>query len=78
LEDAGLNFPLGLVIQPKGGIATFNGANGLLIDGGNKFYEKLLDDTGTPPGAGALFGLEFAPEGLYFVDDASNTVNVLQ
>ncbi len=81
LENAGLNFPLGLAIQPKGGIATVNGANGLLIlttGGGNKFYEKLLDDTGTPPGAGALFGLQFAPEGLYFVDDASNTLNVLQ
>jgi hypothetical protein len=30
-----------------------------------------------PPGAGALFGLAPAHEGLYFVDDATNTLNLL-
>jgi hypothetical protein len=37
-----------------------------------------LDNTGSPPGAGALFGLTFDPQaGVYFVDDASNTLNLL-
>jgi hypothetical protein len=38
----------------------------------------LVDDTpGTPPGAGALFGLLATPEGVFFVDDDSNTFNLL-
>jgi len=40
--------------------------------------EKLIDNTGgPPPGAGALFGLIADHEGVYFVDDASNTLNLL-
>jgi len=40
---------------------------------------KTLDDTGNPAGAGALFGLAVTPNGtaVYFVDDASNTLNLL-
>jgi hypothetical protein len=38
----------------------------------------LLDNTGTPPGAGALFGLAFNSSGqVMFVDDAANTLNVI-
>ena len=34
--------------------------------------------TGTPPGAGTLFGLAFVPNvGIYFVDDGSNSLNLL-
>jgi hypothetical protein len=58
---------------------------GWVIDGsllathpdGIQFFKKLLDNTGTPPGAGTLFGLAFASEGLYFVDDGTNTLNLL-
>jgi hypothetical protein len=38
----------------------------------------LIDNSGNPPGAGALFGVTFDPEnGVVFVDDATNTLNLL-
>ena len=43
---------------------------------GTQVWSKLLDRSGMPPGAGALFGLATAPQGLYFVDDATNTLNL--
>jgi hypothetical protein len=76
-----LNDPLGLTINPgNGDILTVNGNNGLLVEttaGGAQAATKLLDESGTPPGNGALFGLAPAPQGLYFVDDATNTLNLL-
>jgi DNA-binding beta-propeller fold protein YncE len=76
-----LNDPLGLAIRPgNGDIFTVNGNNGWLVEttpDGNQVFRALLDRSGTPPGAGALFGIATAPEGLYFVDDATNTLNVL-
>ena len=41
--------------------------------------KKLLDNTGgPPPGNGTLFGLVFDPwVGVVFVDDGSNTLNLL-
>jgi hypothetical protein len=37
-----------------------------------------LDNTGTPPGAGTLFGLAFDPKaGVCFVDVGNNTLNLL-
>jgi hypothetical protein len=38
-----------------------------------------LDKSGSPAGAGALFGLAVAPrgDGVYFVDDATNTLDLL-
>jgi hypothetical protein len=39
---------------------------------------KLVDNSGgPPPGAGALFGLIAVTDGVYFVDDATNTFNLL-
>ena len=40
---------------------------------------KMLDTSGSPAGAGALFGLAVAPggHGVYFVDDATNTLDLL-
>jgi hypothetical protein len=73
--------PLGLtVLAGNGDILTVNGNNGLLVEttaGGAQVATRLLDESGTPPGAGALFGLATAPQGLYFVDDATNTLNLL-
>jgi hypothetical protein len=79
LSYQGLNDPLGLTVL-GGNILTVNGNNGLLIvvcAGGTVLGEGLLDNSGMPPGAGALFGLAGAVEGLYFVDDATNTLNLL-
>lgn len=40
---------------------------------------RFLDRSGSPPGAGALFGLAIAPagRGIYFVDDATNKLDLL-
>jgi len=37
----------------------------------------VICKSGTPPGNGALFGLTPAAGGLYYVDDATNTLNLL-
>jgi hypothetical protein len=77
-----LNDPLGLTVSPTGTILTVNGNNGLGIavtPSGHQVRRAVLDNTGTPPGAGALFGLaDVTGTGLYFVDDASNTLNLFQ
>lgn len=77
-----LNFPLGLTVAPNGEILTVNGGDGFITEiapGGAQIAKTLLDTTGTPPGSGALFGLIYEPgQGLLFVDDASNTLNLLQ
>jgi hypothetical protein len=46
---------------------------------GREAANRLLDNIGTPPGSGALFGLAVAPhdQGIYFVDDIANTLNLL-
>jgi hypothetical protein len=76
-----LNAPLGLVITQQGDLLTVNGGNGYITEitqGGTQLARALLDNTGSPPGAGALFGLVYDPaHGVYYVDDASNTENLL-
>jgi hypothetical protein len=78
-----LNLPLGLAIAPNGDILTVNGGNGLIVEttpAGMQVATKLLDNTPpTPLGAGALFGLAVKPggHGVYYVDDAVNTLRLL-
>lgn len=77
-----LNAPLGLTIAPNGDVLTVNGADGNLVEttpAGTQLGPELLDNSGgPPPGSGALFGLAIAPRdrGLYFVDDATNTLDL--
>lgn len=75
-----LNDPLGLVMGPHGDILSANGGNGYLVTttiSGAQVRRDLLDGSGSPPGAGALFGLAFVQgQGLYFVDDATNTLDL--
>jgi hypothetical protein len=80
-ERGMLNDPLGLTIAPNGDLIAANGNNGNLVEvtaSGHQVATKLVDNTGNPPGAGTLFGLVAVPEKVYFVDDGSNTLNVLQ
>jgi hypothetical protein len=81
-QGGSLNDPLGLAVAPNGNILAANGNNGFLVTvtpDGNQIREQLLDNSGHPPGAGALFGLvPVAGEGLYYVDDATNTLNLFQ
>ena len=76
-----LSDPLGLTVNSAGNILTTNGNNGRLVttsEAGAFVSKVLLDDSGNPPGAGALFGLAFGAGGLYYVDDATNTLNILK
>jgi hypothetical protein len=77
-----LNGELGLVIAPNGDILTVNGGNGLIIEVtpfGAQIASRLIDHSGSPPGSGALFGLAVKPfhDAVYFVDDATNTLDIL-
>lgn len=76
-----LNDPLGLTIAPNGHILTTNGNDGRIVETnrkGKQVATKFIDTTGAPPGAGTLFGLiAVRHEGVYFVDDGSNTLNLL-
>jgi hypothetical protein len=77
-----LNTPLGLIMAPNGDVLTVNGGNGLIVEttpSGTQVAKKQLDSSGSPPGAGALFGLVIAPHnaGVYYVDDAVNTMRLL-
>ena len=75
-----LNDPLGLTLAVNGDVLTTNGNDGFLVGTTRKGVQEvkaLLDDTGNPPGAGTLFGLVDVPgQGVYFVDDGSNTLNL--
>ena len=57
-----------------------NGNDGRMVvttPGGQQVSVAYLDTSGSPPGAGALFGLAYSgPSTLYFVDDATNTLNL--
>lgn len=76
-----LNGPLGLIVTPGGEVLTVNSGDGFVTEispDGVQRDKAQLDKSGSPPGAGALFGLVFDPaHGLYYVDDATNTVNLL-
>lgn len=77
-----LNAPLGLFIAPGGDVLTVNGDNGKIVEtapSGGQVATRQLDSSGSPPGSGALFGLAVAPNaaGVYYVDDATNTLNLL-
>jgi hypothetical protein len=72
--------PLGLAIAPGGDILTVNSLNGNLVETtprGTHVAIKMLDKSGSPAGAGALFGLAVGGAGVYFVDDAVNTLDLL-
>ncbi len=77
-----LNSPLGLTIAPNGDVLTVNGGNGRVVEttpAGLRVASRFLDTSGMPRGAGALFGLAVRPggDGLYFVDDATNQLDLL-
>jgi hypothetical protein len=77
-----LSAPLGLAIAPNGDVLTVNGGNGKIVEttpGGQQIATRFLDRSSSPPGSGALFGLAVAPaaSGVYYVDDAVNTLRLL-
>jgi hypothetical protein len=81
-RNGALSTPLGLAIAPNGDVLTVNGGNGKIVEttpGGAQIATRQLDRSGSPPGAGALFGLVVRRHGrgVYYVDDATNTLRLL-
>ena len=82
-QGRALKQPLGLAIAPNGNILTVNGGDGLMVEttvGGRQVGARFVDVSHSRNGAGTLFGLAVAPNGngVYFVDDGNNTLNVLR
>lgn len=72
-----LNAPLGMTLAPNGDILTANGNDGNVVEttpGGTPVETVMAD-----PSGGDLFGLTLTPDqsGVYFVDDGTNTLNLL-
>ena len=76
--NGSLNSPLGLALAPNGDVLSVNAGDGNVVETtqrGAQVAVQTLDSSGSPSGAGALFGLAIAPNAqLYYVDDASNTL----
>ena len=80
-----LTDPLGLVLAPNGDILTANGGDGNLVETtplGSEVAVKMLDTSPAPPGPngnGTLFGIAVTggQDGVEFVDDGTNTLNLL-
>ena len=79
--DPHLNGPLGLTLTPNGDLLAANGGDNNLVEltQGGTFVAVRDVDTADPPG-GALFGLATTanPHQVYFVNDDTNTLNVLR
>jgi len=80
-QGGALNGPLGLEIATNGDILTVNSGDGYLVETkveghhGHQVRKALLDNVNN--GAGALFGLiDVAGQGIYFVDDNENALNL--
>lgn len=74
-----LNQPLGLVLAPNGDILTTNAGDGNIVETTPAGKQILIRTADTKTGAGSLFGLVLAPNGngVYYVDDGENTLNML-
>jgi DNA-binding beta-propeller fold protein YncE len=80
-EGGALNDPLGVTVSSSGDILSVNGDDGYLVvttSAGKQISKTLLDNSGNPPGSGALFGLVSVGQSVYYVDDATNTLNLYQ
>ncbi len=73
-----LNGPLGLALALNGDILAVNSNDGNMVEvtpGGQQVAVKAVDVSGM--GAGTLFGLIVGFNGVYYVDDGNNTLNLL-
>ena len=78
-EGGHLKEPLGLVIAPNGDIVTSNAGDGNIVETNPDGKQVGVQTADTKTGAGSLFGLAVAPgdNGVYYVDDGENTLNLL-
>ena len=72
-----LNNPLGMTLAPNGDILTANGGDGNIVETTPFGFQFPPADTGAE--AGGLFGLTLDTQhrGIYFVDDANNSLGLL-
>jgi sugar lactone lactonase YvrE len=81
-QGKALSDPLGLTVAANGDLIAANGGNGDLVEitpDGRQIATKTVDTGGgPPPGAGDLFGVLVVGNKVYFVDDGTNTLNVLE
>jgi predicted lipoprotein with Yx(FWY)xxD motif len=78
-EGGHLKEPLGMVLAPNGNIITSNGGDGNMVETTPAGQQVAVQTADKKTGAGSLFGLAIAPQGngIYFVDDGENTLNLL-
>jgi hypothetical protein len=81
-QGSPLKGPLGLITVPGGDLVAVNSQNGKAVEVsplGKLVAVDVLDTSGAPPGAGALFGFAVKPgaSAVYFVDDATNQLDLL-
>jgi len=76
-EGMPLNAPLGMTLAPNGDILTANGNDGNIVETTPRGTSAAT--VAADPNAGDLFGLTLTPDqsGVYFVDDGTNTLNLL-
>ena len=72
-----LNNPLGLTLAPNGDLLAANASDGNIVEATPFGHQFQPVETGA--GAGGLFGLTVVPNlrGVYFVNDANNTLGLL-
>jgi hypothetical protein len=77
-QGGALNQPLGLTVAPNGDIITVNGGDGNAVEISPALGQVATATLDTATGAGSLFGIALTPDGqgLYFVDDGTNTLNL--
>jgi hypothetical protein len=76
-EGGSLMAPLGMTLAPNGDLVTANAGDGNLVETTPAGAQFPPVNTGA--GEGGLFGLTVAPnqKGVYFVNDAENTLDLL-
>ena len=72
-----LNGPLGMTLAPNGDILTANGLDGNVVETTPRGAQNGV--VPADPSGGDLFGLTLTPDGsgVYYVDDGTNTLNLL-
>ncbi len=74
-----LKEPLGMVLAPNGNLITTNGGDGDMVETTPAGRQVAVQTADKKTGAGSLFGLAVSPagNGIYYVDDGENTLNLL-
>jgi hypothetical protein len=67
-----------MTLAPNGDILTANGGDGNVVET-TPDGRRTTSVTADPAGGGVLFGLTLTPDqrAVYFVDDGTNTLNLL-